>query len=131
MTTGSPTACALAGRLPPVPRFTLHRWNIGSLWRLEIRRRRRIAMFYQDNRLQYPIRVETPNLVFGKALQQAIGGVEGEIRVAMQYMFQAWGARGGDPKFRDLLPRATSRPTCSRTRWRSRRAAFSPCGSGA
>jgi Mn-containing catalase len=59
-------------------------------------------VFYTDNRLQYPVRVETPNPVFARALQQAIGGVEGEIRVAMQYFFQACGARG-DPKFRDLL----------------------------
>ncbi len=35
-------------------------------------------------------------------LQQAIGGVEGEIRVAMQYFFQAMGARG-DVRIRDLL----------------------------
>ncbi|WP_237172563.1 manganese catalase family protein [Pantoea vagans] len=35
-------------------------------------------------------------------LQQAIGGVEGEIRVAMQYFFQAMGARG-DARIRDLL----------------------------
>ncbi len=27
-------------------------------------------------------------------MQQAIGGVEGEIRVMMQYLFQAWGSRG-------------------------------------
>jgi Mn-containing catalase len=60
-------------------------------------------MFYQDNRLQYPVRVENPNPIFARALQQAIGGVEGEIRVAMQYMFQGWGQRGGDPKYRDLL----------------------------
>jgi Mn-containing catalase len=60
-------------------------------------------MFYQDGRLQFPVRVEAPNPVFARALQQAIGGVEGEMRVALQYMFQAWGARGGDPKFRDLL----------------------------
>ncbi len=59
-------------------------------------------MFYTDNRLQFPVRVERPNPLFARALQQAIGGVEGEIRVAMQYMFQAWGARG-DPKYRDLL----------------------------
>lgn len=59
-------------------------------------------MFYTDNRLQFPVRVETPDPLFARALQQAIGGVEGEIRVAMQYMFQAWGARG-NPKFRDLL----------------------------
>ncbi len=59
-------------------------------------------MFYTDNKLQYPVRVERPNPLFARALQQAIGGVEGEIRVAMQYMFQAWGARG-DAKYRDLL----------------------------
>lgn len=59
-------------------------------------------MFYTDNRLQFPVRVEKPNPLFARALQQAIGGVEGEIRVAMQYMFQAFGARG-DAKYRDLL----------------------------
>jgi hypothetical protein len=35
-------------------------------------------------------------------VQQAIGGIEGEIRVAMQYMFQAWGARGNN-KYREML----------------------------
>jgi Mn-containing catalase len=59
-------------------------------------------MFYTDGKLQYPVRVETPNAIFAKALQQAIGGVEGEIRVAMQYMFQAFGARG-PAKYRDML----------------------------
>ena len=59
-------------------------------------------MFYTDNKLQFPVRVETPNPLFARALQQAIGGIEGEIRVAMQYFFQAMGARG-NPKFRDLL----------------------------
>ena len=59
-------------------------------------------MFYTDYKLQYPVRVERPNPLFARALQQAIGGVEGEIRVAMQYMFQAWGARGGG-KYRDML----------------------------
>ncbi|OYX23686.1 MAG: catalase [Rhodobacterales bacterium 32-66-7] len=59
-------------------------------------------MFYTDNRLQYPVQVQTPDPLFARALQQAIGGVEGEIRVAMQYFFQACGARG-NPKFRDLL----------------------------
>lgn len=59
-------------------------------------------MFYTDGKLQHPVRVETPNPLFARALQQAIGGVEGEIRVAMQYFFQACGARG-NPKFRDLL----------------------------
>jgi len=59
-------------------------------------------MFYTDGKLQFPVRVDTPNPVFARALQQAIGGVEGEIRVAMQYMFQAFGARG-PAKYRDML----------------------------
>ncbi len=58
-------------------------------------------MFYSDGKLQYPVRVERPNPVFARALQQAIGGVEGEIRVMMQYMFQAWGDRG-PKKYRDM-----------------------------
>ncbi len=59
-------------------------------------------MFYTDGKLQFPVRVEQPNPVFARALQQAIGGIEGEIRVAMQYMFQAFGARG-PAKYRDML----------------------------
>jgi Mn-containing catalase len=59
-------------------------------------------MFYMDGKLQYPVRVEKPNPVFAKALQQAIGGVEGEIRVCLQYLFQGWGSRG-PKKYRDML----------------------------
>ena len=61
-------------------------------------------MFYTDYKLQFPVRVETPDPVFARALQQAIGGIEGEIRVAMQYMFQAWGMKGpGSARYRDML----------------------------
>ncbi|NDV87117.1 catalase [Aurantimonas aggregata] len=60
-------------------------------------------MLYHDKRLQYPVKVTTPDPAFARMLQQAIGGVEGEIRVAMQYFFQAWGARGRNPKYRDML----------------------------
>ncbi|CAN5810211.1 manganese catalase family protein [soil metagenome] len=59
-------------------------------------------MFYHDSKLQYTVRVDTPNPLFAKALQQAIGGIEGEIRVMMQYLFQAFGARG-PAKYRDML----------------------------
>ena len=59
-------------------------------------------MFYSDGKLQYTVRVDTPNPLFARHLQQAIGGVEGEIRVCLQYLFQAWGARG-PKKYRDLL----------------------------
>ena len=60
-------------------------------------------MYYFDSRLQYPVTVEKPNPVFARMLQQAIGGVEGEIRVCMQYFFQAWGNRAPTPKYRDML----------------------------
>ena len=53
-------------------------------------------------KLQYEVRVDRPNPLFAKALQQAIGGIEGEIRVCLQYLFQAWGSRGPS-KYRDLL----------------------------
>jgi Mn-containing catalase len=59
-------------------------------------------MFYHDNSLQYNVRVDKPNPAFAKLLQQAIGGIEGEIRVCLQYLFQAWGNRGPN-KYRDML----------------------------
>lgn len=59
-------------------------------------------MFYHDNNLQYKVRVDKPNPAFAKLLQQAIGGIEGEIRVCLQYLFQAWGSRGPN-KYRDML----------------------------
>jgi Mn-containing catalase len=59
-------------------------------------------MYYTDRKLQYPVRVDSPNPLYAKMLQQAIGGIEGEIRVCMQYFFQAWGARG-PVKYRDML----------------------------
>jgi Mn-containing catalase len=59
-------------------------------------------MYYFDKRLQYPVEVTSPDPIFARQLQQAIGGVEGEIRVCLQYFFQAWGARG-PAKYRDIL----------------------------
>jgi Mn-containing catalase len=59
-------------------------------------------MYYFDKRLQYPVEVVAPDPIFARQLQQAIGGVEGEIRVCLQYFFQAWGARG-PAKYRDIL----------------------------
>lgn len=60
-------------------------------------------MLYHDKRLQYPVRVENPDPLFARQLQQAIGGIEGEIRVCLQYFFQAWGAHAPNNRYRDLL----------------------------
>ena len=59
-------------------------------------------MFYHDRQLQYKVRVDKPNPQFAKMLQQAIGGIEGEIRVCLQYLFQSWNSRG-PVKYRDML----------------------------
>jgi Mn-containing catalase len=59
-------------------------------------------MFYHDKKLQYTVRVDKPSPQFAKLLQQAIGGNEGEIRVMLQYLFQAWNSRG-PAKYRDML----------------------------
>lgn len=58
-------------------------------------------MYFTDGKLQYPVRVDNPDPRFARMLQQAIGGVEGEIRVSMQYFFQAWAT--SDPKYRNML----------------------------
>ena len=59
-------------------------------------------MFYHDDKLQFEVKCSNPDPIFAKMLQQAIGGVEGEMRVALQYMFQAFGAQG-PTKYRDML----------------------------
>ena len=59
-------------------------------------------MFYFDKQTQYPVRVEKPNPLYAKMLQQALGGIEGEMRVMLQYLFQAWNSRGPS-KYRDML----------------------------
>lgn len=59
-------------------------------------------MFYHDKRTQYTVRVDNPSPLYAKMLQQALGGIEGEIRVMMQYLFQAWNSRG-PAKYRDML----------------------------
>ncbi|MDU4126246.1 MAG: manganese catalase family protein [Pantoea sp.] len=55
-------------------------------------------MFHHSSKLQFPVRVEKPDPEFAMLLQQAIGGVEGEIRVAMQYFSRRW-ARVAMPGF--------------------------------
>jgi len=59
-------------------------------------------MFFRHKDLAFKVRVDQPNPVFARMLQQAIGGPEGEIRVTLQYLFQGWGYRGPD-KYRDMI----------------------------
>jgi Mn-containing catalase len=59
-------------------------------------------MFHHVKSLAYTVRVDSPNPVFARMLQQAIGGVEGEMRVMLQYLFQGTGSRAPG-KYRDML----------------------------
>src|ERR687885_2853067 len=61
-----------------------------------------VTVFFHHRELAYTVRVDNPNPVFGRMLQQAIGGPEGELRVMTQYMFQGFGYRGPQ-KYRDML----------------------------
>ena len=59
-------------------------------------------MFFHHKELAYTVRVDKPNPVFARMLQQAIGGPEGELRVMTQYLFQGFSYRGSD-KYRDMM----------------------------
>jgi Mn-containing catalase len=59
-------------------------------------------MFFHHSDLAYTVRVDKPNPVYGRMLQQAIGGPEGELRVMTQYLFQGFNMRGPS-KYRDML----------------------------
>src|SRR4051812_13702994 len=59
-------------------------------------------MFVHQKELAYRVRCDKPNPAFARMLQQAIGGPEGELRVMMQYLFQAWSERG-PARYRDML----------------------------
>jgi Mn-containing catalase len=61
-----------------------------------------VSVFFHHRDLAYTVRVDNPNPVFARMLQQAIGGPEGELRVMTQYMFQGFGYRG-PKKYRDML----------------------------
>jgi Mn-containing catalase len=60
-------------------------------------------MFFQTDELQYPVEVEEPDPQFAKMLQQAIGGVEGEMRIAFQYLFQAWSMPDEHERYKKML----------------------------
>jgi Mn-containing catalase len=59
-------------------------------------------MFFHQSDLAYTVRVDNPNPMYARLLQQAIGGPEGELRVMSQYLFQGFNARGPS-RYRDML----------------------------
>ena len=55
-------------------------------------------MFLRTKRLQYPVRVERPDPMFARQLQELLGGKYGEMTVMMQYLSQGWALRGAESK---------------------------------
>ncbi len=58
-------------------------------------------MFKHEKPLFHPVGVERPNPQYATLLQEQLGGANGEMKAAMQYMSQSF--RVKDPKIKDLF----------------------------
>src|SRR2546421_12648764 len=65
-------------------------------------------MFLRTKQMQYPVRVDKPNPMFARHVQELLGGKYGELSVMMQYLSQGWSLRGTESnprlaRIRDML----------------------------
>lgn len=58
-------------------------------------------MFKHDKQLLHPVKVERPNPTYAAMLTEQLGGPQGEMKAAMQYMSQSF--RIKDPAIKDLF----------------------------
>ena len=58
-------------------------------------------MFKHEKMLFHPVAVEQPNPQYAALLQEQLGGANGELKSAMQYMSQSF--RIKDPQIKDLF----------------------------
>ena len=58
-------------------------------------------MFRHEKKLFHPVAVERPNPQYAALLQEQLGGANGELKAAMQYMAQSF--RIKDPEIKDLF----------------------------
>ena len=58
-------------------------------------------MFKHEKMLFHPVAVEKPNPQYAALLQEQLGGANGELKAAMQYMSQSF--RIKDPEIKDLF----------------------------
>jgi len=59
-------------------------------------------MFRHQKELQYEVKVERPDPMFARQVQEVLGGQFGEMTVMMQYLFQGFNCRG-EEKYKDML----------------------------
>lgn len=58
-------------------------------------------MFKHDKKLMRPVKVERPNPQYANLMQETLGGANGEVKAAMQYLSQSF--RAEDPAIKDLF----------------------------
>jgi len=58
-------------------------------------------VFKYDRNLLQPVKVEKPNPTYAAMLAEQLGGPQGELKAAMQYLSQSF--RIKDPEIRDLF----------------------------
>ena len=58
-------------------------------------------MFQHDKKLLQPVRIDAPNANYATLLQEQLGGPQGELKAAMQYLSQSM--RIKDPEIKDLF----------------------------
>lgn len=58
-------------------------------------------MFQHDKKLMHEVKVERPNPQYAVLMQETLGGANGEVKAAMQYLSQSFRAK--DPVFKDLF----------------------------
>jgi Mn-containing catalase len=59
-------------------------------------------MFFHNKGLQFEVKVDRPDPIYARRLQEVLGGQWGEMTVAMQYLLQGWNVRMPG-KYKDLL----------------------------
>lgn len=58
-------------------------------------------MFKHEKQLFHPVEIEQPNPQYAALLQEQLGGANGELKAALQYMSQSF--RIKDPEIKDLF----------------------------
>ena len=58
-------------------------------------------MFKHQKKMMRPVRVERPNPQYANLMQEQLGGCNGELKAAMQYLSQSF--RAEDPAIKDLF----------------------------
>ena len=58
-------------------------------------------MLKHFKRLMHPVRVEHPNVQYAVLLQEQLGGANGELKAAMQYMAQSFYVK--EQELKDML----------------------------